>query len=322
PQLKLLDWFTPTNHEALDRGDSDLNTSGAVLIPGTHLVVGGGKQGILYSLDTRNLGHLGDEHAVEHFKATASHLHSLVYWVSDKKGPLLYVWGQRDQAKVYELNGERFTETPSVIREIPNQGHPGAMLSLSANGGRGGILWAAIHATGDSWHESRPGILHAYEADDIRHELWNSLEDPARDDCGEYAKMAPPTIASGRVYLASFGRENIGTGQFCVYGLLPAKDAAKPAAPTGGHAEIADRVLTLAWTPVAGAEFYRVMRSSTLEPEAKMLATGLTTPSYTEPAPAHGELARYTVVAVGINGASLPSEPIAVTALPRPKPED
>jgi hypothetical protein len=82
---------------------------------------------------------------------------------------------------------------------------------------RVGILWAAIHATGDSWHESRPGVLHAYDADDIRHELWNSLEVPARDDCGEYSKMAPPTIANGRVYLASFGSENVGTGQFCVY---------------------------------------------------------------------------------------------------------
>jgi outer membrane protein assembly factor BamB len=322
PQLKLLDWFTPDNHEALDKGDADLNSSGATLIPGTHLVIGGGKEGVLYSLDTRNLGHLGDEHAMQHFKATASHLHSLVYWVSDKKGPLLYVWGQRDKAKVYELNGEKFTETPSVMRDIPNEGHPGAMLSLSANGGRGGILWAAIHATGDSWHESRPGVLHAYDADDIRHELWNSLEVPARDDCGEYSKMAPPTIANGRVYLASFGLENIGTGQFCVYGLLPAKDAAPLAAPTGGHAEIANRVLTLSWNAVPGAQFYRVLGSSTLEPDAKILATGLTTPSFTEPAPAHGELARYTVVAVGINGASTPSEPIAVTALPRPKPED
>ena len=322
PKLKLLDWFTPTNHEQLDRGDSDLNSSGATLIPGTHLVIGGGKKGILYSLDTRNLGHLGDEHAVQYFPATASHLHSLVYWVSEKKGPLLYVWGQRDKAKVYELNGEKFTETPSMMRDIPNEGHPGAMLSLSANGGRNGILWAAIHATGDSWHESRPGVLHAYEGDDIRHELWNSLELPARDDCGEYSKMAPPTIANGHVYLASFGTENIGTGQFCVYGLLPAKGAAKLPTPTGGHAEMANHVLTLSWNAVPGAEFYRVMHSSTLEPEAKTLATGLTTPSFTEPAPAHGELARYTVVAVGANGASAPSEPIAVTALPRPKPED
>ena len=79
PQLKLLDWFTPTNHVALDKSDADLDSSGATLIPGTPLVLGGGKEGVLYTLDSRDLGHLGDEHAIQHFRATVSHLHSLVY---------------------------------------------------------------------------------------------------------------------------------------------------------------------------------------------------------------------------------------------------
>jgi len=310
PQLKLLDWFTPTNHAQLDKDDNDLNSSGATLIPGTHLVIGGGKQGVLYSLDTRNFGHLGDEHAVQHFQATASHLHSLVYWVSDKEGPLLYVWGQRDKAKVYKFNGETISETPAVMRDIPNEGHPGAMLSLSANGGRDGILWAAIHATGDSWHESRPGVLHAYDADDIRNELWNSLELPARNDCGEYSKMAPPTIANGHVYLASFGNENTGTGQFCVYGLLPSAPGTKLAAVTGSKAEVATGKVTLTWNAEPGAVFYRVARLSSLESGAKTVATGLTSPSFTEPAPEHGERVTYTIFAVSKDGAGAPSDPI------------
>ena len=99
PGLKLLDWFTPTNHLELDTKDTDLNSSGATLIPGTDLVLGGGKEGVLYLLDRNRLGHLGDEHAVQHFQATASHLHSLVYWKSAKSGELLYVWGQRDRAQ-------------------------------------------------------------------------------------------------------------------------------------------------------------------------------------------------------------------------------
>lgn len=322
PQLKLLDWFTPTNHEELDRTDADLNSSGATLIPGTHLVLGGGKGGVLYTLDTRKFGHLGDEHAVQHFQATASHLHSLVYWKSEKHGPLLYVWGQRDKARVYEFKGDKLNETPSVMRDIPNEGHPGAMLSLSANGGRDGILWAAIHATGDSWHESRPGVLHAYDAGDIRRELWNSLETPGRDDCGEYSKMAPPTVANGRVYLASFGTENVGTGQFCVYGLLPVRGAKMLAAVNGGKAEVSDKTLTLTWDAVPGAVVYRVARTSSLEPQAKTVATGLTTVRFTEPAPERGETASYTIFAVGRDGVSVASEAVTVTGLPRPKMED
>jgi hypothetical protein len=318
PRLKLLDWFTPTNHLALDKADTDLDSSGATLIPGTHLVLGGGKAGVLYTLDARNLGHLGDEHALQHFQATASHLHSLVYWESAKTGNLLYVWGQRDKAKVYKLEGEKLAETPLMMRDVPNEGHPGAMLSLSANGSKDGILWAAIHATGDSWHESRPGVLHAYDADDIRHELWNSLQVPARDDCGEYSKMAPPTIANGMVYLASFGAENVGTGQFCVYGLLPAKDGVKLAAPSGVKAAVLTGVLTLIWDAVPGAKVYRVLRTSTLETESKVAAVGLTTAKFTEPAPERGESVTYTIVSVGTNGVSEKSVAVEVT-LPKPK---
>ena len=319
PQLKLLDWFTPTNHVVLDKRDEDLDSSGATLIPGTHLVLGGGKEGVLYTLDTRNLGHLGDEHAVQHFQATASHLHSLVYWQSATAGDLLYVWGQRDKAKVYKLEGNKLGETPLIMRDIPNQGHPGAMLSLSANGQRDGILWAAIHATGDSWHESRPGVLHAYDANDIRHELWNSLQNPSRDDCGEYSKMAPPTVVNGRVYLASFGSENVGTGQFCVYGLLPSKAGATLEAPSGAKASVAQGNLTLTWTPVSGARVYRVLRTSTLEPQEKTVAIGLTTPEFVEPAPERGESANYRIVAVGPEGVGALSEAVTVTSA-RPMP--
>jgi outer membrane protein assembly factor BamB len=216
PTLKLLDWFTPTNHFHLDEVDDDLDSSGATLIPGTTSVIGGGKEGVLYTLDTRGLGHLGDEHATGHFKATASHLHSLVYWESAKNGGLLYVWGQRDKERVYQVTDGKVAPTPLMLRPEANEGHPGAMLSLSANGKKEGILWAAIHASGDSWHETRPGILHAYDADNIDHELWNSWQNRGRDDCDGYSKMAPPTIANGQVYLASFGKENIGTGGLCI----------------------------------------------------------------------------------------------------------
>jgi hypothetical protein len=318
PRLKLIDWFTPTNHLTLDKDDADLNSSGATLIPGTHLVIGGGKAGVLYTLDTRNFGHLGDQHALQHFQATASHLHSLVYWQSAHTGDLLYVWGQRDKAKVYKLEGEKLGETPLMMRDVPNEGHPGAMLSLSANGEKDGILWASIHATGDSWHESRPGVLHAYDGEDIRHEIWNSLQVPARDDCGEYSKMAPPTIANGMVYLASFGTENIGTGQFCVYGLLPAKDAIQLAPPAGVRAAILSGLLTLTWDTTPGVRDYRVLRTSTLEPESKLVAVGLTTGKFTEPAPRRGESATYTIVAVGTNGASQESKALKVTS-PKPK---
>jgi hypothetical protein len=43
--------------------------------------------------------------------------------------------------------------------------------------------------------------------------LWNSLQNPTRDDLGSFAKFCPPTIANGKVYQATF------SGQLAVYGL-------------------------------------------------------------------------------------------------------
>lgn len=316
PRLKLLDWFTPTNHFVLDKKDIDLNSSGATLIPGTDLVLGGGKEGVLYLLDRRHLGHLGDEHSVQHFQATQSHLHSLVYWKSDKRGELLYVWGQRDKARVYQLTGGKLEEAPVMTRPEVNQGHPGAMLSLSANGGKDGILWAAIHATGDSWHESRPGILHAYDADDIEHELWNSLQNAARDDCNNYSKMAPPTIADGKVYLASFGTENTGSGQFCVYGLLP--DGPPPSAPVGLKTTPGNAEVSLAWVSSPEARTYNIKVAMQERGPWKTLARGITSPHYVDGTVSNGRTYRYVVTAVSYNGEGDPSEINKIT-LAKPK---
>ena len=316
PHLRLLDWFTPSNHLQLDKEDADLNSSGAVLIPGTKIVLGGGKEGVLYLIDTQRFGHLGDEHALQHFQATGSHLHSIVYWKSAKNGDLLYLWGQRDKARVYRLANGKVDETPVMTRPEMNEGHPGAMLSLSANGDHDGILWAAIHATGDSWHESRPGILHAYEADDITHELWNSLENPTRDDCGEYSKMAPPTIANGKVYLASFGTQNTGTGQLCVYGQLPNGPA--PESPKEVHAAIQGRFVTIEWNAVPGATTYTVL--SKREGVQHAAASGLTQSTFTEPAADKGATV-YTVIAINANGQSTQSlsATVSIQQVPAPR---
>jgi hypothetical protein len=298
--LHLLDWFTPANHAHLDSIDADLNSTGAMLVPGTTEVMDGGKQGVLYIVDRNHMGHLGDEHAIEHFQATSSHMHSIVYWDSAKVGKMIYMWGQRDHLRAYRFNGEKLDAEPFVMRPEANQGHPGAMLSLSANGSQDGILWAAIHASGDSWHESRPGILHAYDASDMMHELWNSLENPQRDDCGNYSKMAPPTIANGKVYLASFGTQNTGSGQLCIYGLLPNGPA--PEAPSGLTTRTDNGTVSLSWASAGGAVTYEVEKSTNEGRPYIVIASGLTTPTFQDIAVTQGKTYFYRVRAVNANG--------------------
>src|SRR5262249_18857231 len=96
---------------------------------------------------------------------------------------------------------------------------PGGRLSISANGGSNGMVWAYT-APANQEHSSGPGVLRAYNADNIGTELWNSTQNSARDNCNNISKNAAPTIANGKVYLPSFGTANSGSGQLCVYGLL------------------------------------------------------------------------------------------------------
>jgi hypothetical protein len=316
PNLRVLDWFTPTDHAHLDAIDADLDCSGAVLIPGTSLVMNAGKQGVLYLVDTRHMGNLGDDKAVQHLQATSSQLPSLVYWRSAKNGPLVYMWGQTDRLRAYRFDGERLREAPFATRPEVTEGHPGAMMSLSANGNKDGILWASIHASGDSWHESRPGILHAYAADDIMHELWNSLEQPTRDGCGNHAKTAPPTIANGKVYLASFGTRNTGSGQLCVYGLLP--DGPGPLPPLSVHGSAGDGQVSLSWLASEDASTYTVKRFMNRAEPPETIASGLTSPAFTDISAGNGKTYEYVVTAANANGESAPSS-IATVALPRPQ---
>jgi hypothetical protein len=69
----------------------------------------------------------------------------------------------------------------------------------------------------------------------------------------------------------------------------------------------------LTWDALPGAMFYRVVRSSSLEPHPKTIATGLTSPAFSEPAPVRGEAVTYTVLGVNANGPGAPSDPIKLT---------
>lgn len=217
PSLALIDWFTPFNVDALNNADLDLGSAGALLMPGTNLLVGGGKGGYLYVLDRSDLGHwnaANDSQIVQSFQVTGSHIHgSPIVW-SLPSEPLIYVWGEYEHLISYKLQGGQFVPTGQSILPAP-PGMPGGVLSLSADGTKAGtgIVWATHPLTGDANQAVRPGILKAFDASNVGNLLWDSQQNPTRDDCGNFAKFNPTTIVDGKVFLASF------SNQLCVYGL-------------------------------------------------------------------------------------------------------
>lgn len=244
PSLSVLDWFTVDDYAAMNRGDTDFGASGCLLVPGstgypsTSYVLTGGKDGRLFVLDASGrMGHKGprDANAHQMWQAVqigrcSYHIHgSPIYWESKAEGRMIYLWGENDAGKAFKFDGTKFDPKPftktAVTSPTTGCGMPGSILSLSSNGGADGILWASSVYTGDAVHDIVPGVLRAYDADNLGIELWNSRQNKARDDLGKLAKYVAPTIANGKVYMATFSKT------VCVYGPRAASDPQGDDAP-------------------------------------------------------------------------------------------
>jgi hypothetical protein len=120
--LALLDWFAQCDVDTWNNADEDLNSAGVLLIPNTSRLVGGGKQGRFFLLDTSNLGQIQQYRAPnctnpqipQSFQASSGgHIHgSPVYYASPTRGPLTYVWAEADFLKAFAFNGSTFNATP------------------------------------------------------------------------------------------------------------------------------------------------------------------------------------------------------------------
>ncbi len=91
---------------------------------------------------------------------------------------MMYLWGRERPGKSVQIRrlgfliSTPFTKTGGDLADHYGCGMPGGLLSLSANGNTNGIVWASCVYTGDAVHDIVPGILRAYDANDLGTELW------------------------------------------------------------------------------------------------------------------------------------------------------
>jgi hypothetical protein len=245
PNLELLDYFTPYNAASLSAGDMDLASAGVIMVPNTNYVLGGGKQGVLYLLNTSNMGHFNASHDNVHqefqaiFGQGTSHIHGTAsYFDSDAHGPTLYIWGENDVLRSFSYNSTTGTinttpwATSTMTAPVTNNdgAMPGGFTSISANGNSNGILWASTPYNGNAAGNSNPsfagdglvqGVLYAFNADTLQL-LWSDKQNDGRDEIGLFGKFTPPMVANGKMYVPNFGPVGTtnGTGSLVVYGLF------------------------------------------------------------------------------------------------------
>lgn len=312
PTLQLLSWFTPFNVNDLNARDDDLGSAGILAIPGTTQILGGGKEGKLYLMNRSSLGGFtaGSDNVAQSFRAYNAHLHGTPIYYNGPNGPCIYLWAEYDNLKVFRYVNGLLETTPlaqSTMRVA--DGMPGAFLSLSASGTTPGtaLVWAASPLNANANNAVVEGVFRVFDANTVVNdannvprlrELWNSKQNAARDDIGKFGKFVPPTVANGKVYVASFGTNSatIGaTGQVVVYGLLANPGA--PAAPANLVALGGDGRIGLQWDVSQGADTYTVKRSLKRTDGYKVIKTGLTQPFFTDTFVSNGVTYYYVVSA-------------------------
>ncbi len=227
--LNLTDWFTPSQWLALNGHDVDLSAAGGLLIPGSNLILGGGKEAVFFLLDTGNLGHehAGNTQIVQQFAVNTAGTTAKgqikggpIYWDrTGNGGPWMYVWAENDFLKAYHFNGATFDTTPASQSTFKAaSGNSAGVLTLSANGSvtGTGIVWSSMVATGSGDHGVHQGILRAFDASDLTREIWDSGMNSTRDNPGNWPKFSTPLVVNGKVYLGSF------SNRINVFGLLSA----------------------------------------------------------------------------------------------------
>lgn len=257
--LAAQDYFEPAQGPGVMNGsDIDLGSAGPMLIPGTNWLAATGKIGMMYLLNRGALGHYlqgagGTDQVVQEFWATSkpnqssctyAHVHgSPVYW-RGAEGAHLYVWGEEDYLRSFAIgtgtspvatSGSKdcspfafpVGQTDSIsgpTSNTPDDGSmPGGILSVSGRSSVSGtgIVWATRPLSGTAlWHVPT-GLLEAYDASDLSIKLWDSGI-TAEDSVGMLARFTPPTVANGKVYVATFASrldaQDVPYAELVVYG--------------------------------------------------------------------------------------------------------
>ena len=107
-----------------------------------------------------------------------------------------------DVLKAFELKNGKLSANP-VMKAKPLFQFRGGTPSISANGSSEGIVWTIGNGSAGQ------GVLHAYDANNLSNELYNSDKAGTRDQPGVAVKFSVPTIA-GRKGVC---RHSVGPGR-------------------------------------------------------------------------------------------------------------
>ena len=209
--LRVVDYFAMWNEVAESNGDVDLGSGGGMLLPDLHdstqtvrhLMIGAGKDGNIYVVDRDSMGKF-DPSKNSIWQQLSGALPSGIWSTPAYFNGTVYYGEVGATLKAFALSGAKLSAAPAS-QSAATFAYPGSAPSVSANVTSNAIVWA---------HENvDPAVLHAYDAANLAHELYNSNQAGNRDHFGTGNKYITPTVADGKVFVGT-------TAGVAVFGLL------------------------------------------------------------------------------------------------------
>jgi hypothetical protein len=219
------DYFTPHDQSNMDVNDLDLGSAGPVLLVDQttgnfpHLLISAGKTGTIYVVNRDNMGQYNpnnDSQIVQSLPgvlpngdAESGNFSQPAYY-----NGYVYFGAVNDTLKAFQLTNGLLSTAPTSESAAVYQVR-GASFAISANGSSGGILWALQNNGASADNDvGAPGVLFAYDANNLATELYDTTQAGSRDTLDNAAKFSIPLVANGKVFIA-------GQTQLTAFGLLP-----------------------------------------------------------------------------------------------------
>ena len=210
--LSVLDYFTMFNEVDESNADQDLGSGGGMLLPNLtdststvrHLMVGAGKDANIYVVDRDSMGKF-NAGSNKNYQTLNGVLPGGIWSTPAYFNGTVYYGPVSGTLKAFTISSAKLAATPQS-QSATSFTYPGTAPSVSANGTANGIVWA---------HENTgTAVLHAYDATNLAHELYNSNQAAAnRDHFGAGNKYITPTVADGKAFVGT-------TNGVAVFGLL------------------------------------------------------------------------------------------------------
>lgn len=214
--FQVVDWFTPSNQACVDETDLEIGSGGVAQLPGSAangraLLAVINKEGRLYLLDPANLGKYnpGGDQIPQQFMIGAdtctagigsgfaegpgwNRLYgNISYWNGN-----IYAGPSNMPLRQYSFQNGLLGTNP-VAQSPSAYGLRGGNSVVSANGNQNAIVWVYEKSA------SGQAILHAYDANQVSTELWNSNMNAGRDSLGTGIGFGTPVVVDGKVFVTS-----------------------------------------------------------------------------------------------------------------------